>query len=47
MFGGEQDTMHQANEFKTVDALLKSAAIYELANCNKKIIILVDDFFAH
>ena len=52
MFEGEQDTMHQASEFKPVDALLKSAAIYaeaiyELANSNKKIIMLVDDFFAH
>ncbi|MDR6998309.1 hypothetical protein [Neobacillus niacini] len=28
MFKGEQDTMHQANEFKPVDALLKSAIIY-------------------
>ncbi|WML44689.1 hypothetical protein [Neobacillus sp. PS3-40] len=44
--------MHQANEFKPVDALLKSAeiyaeVIYELAKSNKKIIILVGDFFAH
>lgn len=28
MFEGEPDCMHQANEFKSVDALLKSAAIY-------------------
>ncbi|MFC4652808.1 dipeptidase PepV [Lactococcus nasutitermitis] len=28
MFEGETDTMHQANEFKPLDALFKSAAIY-------------------
>lgn len=28
MFEGETDTMHQANEFKPVDAIFKSAAIY-------------------
>ncbi|MGL5341362.1 MAG: dipeptidase PepV, partial [Lactococcus garvieae] len=36
MFEGEEDTMHQANEYKPLDALFKSAviyaeAIYELA----------------
>lgn len=41
----------KANEFKPVDVLLKSVAIYaetiyELDNSNKKVIILVGDFFA-
>jgi hypothetical protein len=52
MFEVEQDIMHQAKEFKPVDALLKSTAIYtevsyELANSNKKIIIIVRTVFAH
>ncbi|GBG96374.1 dipeptidase PepV [Lactococcus termiticola] len=28
MFEGEEDTMHQSNEYKPVDAIFKSAAIY-------------------